>query len=195
METKRPSAFAICGLALALASVSVSGCDASSNDAAELDRTDAGSDPELRCPDDIPEFFAGPTMGTAGIGKHGLVKARILEASHIPPLVMSSENTWTVQLTDMEDAPLEDVAIAQACLFMTVHRHGVSLPGDDVNAMQRGQFELKNMNFFMRGPWEIELAVNTPAEATTGTELTDCDRSKMYPGIELVTLHICLRDD
>jgi hypothetical protein len=190
METKRASAFTLCGLALAL----VSGCDDSSDPGAEPELSDAGH-PELRCPDDIPEFFAGPTKGTAGIGKRKLVKARVIEASHIPPLVMSSENAWTVELTDIDDVPLDDVAIEQACLFMTVHRHGVSLPADDVKPIQRGQFELKNMNFFMRGPWEIELAVNTPADVSTGTELTDCDRSKLHPGVELVTLHICLRDD
>jgi hypothetical protein len=191
METKRASAFTMCGLALAF----VNGCDDSSHGRAEPDVADAGGHPELRCPDDIPEFFAGPTKGTAGIGKHKLVKARVIEASHIPPLVMSSENAWTLQLTDMDDVPLDDAAIEQACLFMSVHGHGVSLPADDVKPTHAGQFELKNMNFFMRGPWQIELAVNTPADASTGSELTDCDRGKLHPGVELVTLQICLRDD
>jgi hypothetical protein len=190
MKTQGATVFTMCGLALAL----VSGCGDSSNPGAEPDVSDAGQ-PELRCPDDIPEFFAGPTKGTAGIGKHKLAKARIIEASHIPPLVMSSENAWTLELTDMDDVPLDDVAIEQACLFMTVHQHGVSLPADDVKPMPGGQFELKNINFFMRGPWDVEFAVNTPADASTGAELTDCDRSKLHPGVELVTLHICLRDD
>ena len=191
MMTLRQSVFAVCGLALGLASCG----DDATGSGADAGAADGGSEMALRCPDNISELFVGATTGTQATGKLEIAKARVIDASPVPPLVKSSENTWTVQLTDMNGVPLENAAIAQACLFMPVHQHGLPISADYVTETQAGEFQIENMYFAMRGPWEVQLAVSSPADAGSGTEFTDCDRNKRHPANELIKLLICLADD
>lgn len=158
------------------------------------DQHDAGHadpDEEVRCPDDIPEFFAGPTTGIEAIGENGEVMARLIGADRVPPRKFL--NTWTVELMDADGSPLQDVEIVKACAFMPVHGHGLP-PLKGIKALEEpGRFDLTQLNFTMRGPWEVQLAVSTGDEAEGTSRGTDCDPGTS--GNDYLAFEICVLDE
>jgi hypothetical protein len=182
-----------CAASILLLLGASSGCGGSSNgksdDAAP---TDAGSEASDKCPADTPEFVATPENGLIAMGKHGGVEARIIAAN--PAMPERFENTWTVRFLDSSQQALAGVDIADACVFMPAHGHGgkpkaVSMQND------AGTFELNALNLFMRGPWEVQLAVNAPGADQSTKEFTSCDRNRESPGQDLIVFRVCVPDD
>jgi hypothetical protein len=145
-------------------------------------------DEMVRCPDDVPELSTGETAGLAATSESGEVMARVIAADHVP--AKKFLNTWTIALTNADGTPLEDVEIVKACAFMPVHGHG--LPPRKINVLSEGRVELENLNFTMRGPWEVQLALASGDQGESG-RATDCDPSKS--GSDYVELHVCVTDE
>ena len=151
-----------------------------------------GGDEEVRCPDTIPELFAGETTGSEATGVKSLVKARVIAADNLPPQKLL--NTWTIELTDLQGEPLPDAELVEFCTFMRVHGHGSGPLGGITALDEPGRFEIERMNFVMRGPWEVQLAVNPNGEA--GSELArapDCRGSEA--GADYIVFDVCVVDD
>ena len=179
---------AICAL-LCIVSVAV-GCG---EDAADGDSRGAiDAQVSATCLDDTPEFIATPEDGMIARGKNETVQARVIAAD--PAMPERFENDWIVRFTDAANVPLDDVEIVDACVFMPVHGHG-GVPRNVGEAGEPGTFELKGLNLFMRGPWEVQLAVNTARGASSSAEATSCDRDRSKTGRDLVLFRVCVRDD
>lgn len=110
------------------------------------------------CPDTVPEFFLGMST-TSGDGS---LKAALLAAAPAPPAKFF--NDWTVEFRSADDAPLEDVTIRSARAFMPVHGHyGTPDPRQTQHEDEPAEFDLDALNLFMRGPWQVKLAVSSPS--------------------------------
>jgi hypothetical protein len=179
----------------AIAALLGSGCpsdDDDDDDAHQVDHDAGYVDPDemVRCPDGIPEFFAGETSGSEATGENDQVMARVIAADHVP--LKRFSNTWTVELTSPDGTPLEGVEIVEACAYMPVHRHG--LPPRAVKALaEPGRFVLDRLNFTMRGPWEMQLAVNVDGEAEASGRATDCDPTAS--GSDYLAFQVCVMDE
>ncbi|HTU60209.1 MAG TPA: hypothetical protein VMF89_17285, partial [Polyangiales bacterium] len=102
-------------------------------------------------------FSAAPDSGLLVMGNRNTVQGRIVQAAPATP--ERFENDWTVQFSDATGAPLDDLTITNACAFMPVHGHG-GVPKEVAKA-GAATFKLTGLNLFMRGPWEVQLAVNS----------------------------------
>lgn len=110
------------------------------------------------CPDGTPELM----LGMQATGQDGKITATLREASSVPPARYF--NDWTVALSDADGAPLEDGEIIRARAYMRVHGHyGTPDPELAALADEPSVFELKRLNLFMRGPWEVQLLVKSEA--------------------------------
>jgi hypothetical protein len=110
------------------------------------------------CPDTIPAFSFGMST-TSGDGR---IAATLLKSSPVPPARFF--NDWTVEFESADDAPLEDVTLRSVRAFMPVHGHyGTPDPRLTQHEDEPAVFDLDALNLFMRGPWQIKLAVSSPS--------------------------------
>jgi hypothetical protein len=178
----------LCVLTAGLA-IGVGGCAGGDDDASNGDDTVAPTEEEVRCPDNIPEFFAGDTSGMEVMGDNMEIKARLIAADPAPP--QRFRNDWTVELMTPDGAPLEDAEIVKACAFMPVHGHGLGpraiTPGDGP-----GRFNLEGLNLSMRGPWEVQLAVESASVPAATARATNCDTAQ---GTDYLAFSICVADE
>lgn len=152
-----------------------------------------------RCPDTIPEF----ATGLIGTSESGELRARLVRAAPTPPR-KKAPNDWTIQFIDESGEPVTDVTIADACAFMPVHSHGASTTMIELGD-EPGEYDLGDLIFSMRGPWQVQLAVsravdmNGDTDGDAGTEPADtftrCDRNELRPAHDLVTFDICVMDE
>jgi len=185
-DVRQPTSGCLLGAVLVLL-----GCGAESPVAGDsMEPADAGL--SARCPTDTPEFSATPATGLLARAKKDSIQARIIKAE--PAMPERFENDWTIRLTDLAGAPLNDIEIADACVYMPVHGHG-SAPSGVTGAGEPGTFDLKGLNLFMRGPWEVQLAVSSASVAGPAAEATNCDRNKSRPGHDLLVFQVCVPDD
>jgi hypothetical protein len=162
--------------------------------------------PDIKCPDDIPAFTATPQSGLEAKVTHETLRVRLTSAAPVHP-TKNAVNNWTVQFMDRDGAVLGDVEIAAACAHMPPpHNHGTAPLKGTKPLSDPGQFELDYLNFIMRGPWQLQLAINrTGAKAGNAddsdggaevapTEYTDCDTQKKHPGSEKAVFYFCVAD-
>jgi hypothetical protein len=177
--------FALCTLA---------GCpkDDAQPDSQSPPAHDAGM--AMPCAKGTPELTVGEMDGLTAMGKHKLIQARVIAADHQPP--ERYYNTWTVQFLDDKGEPLDDVKVENACAYMPLHLHGNPprkvTPQDDPDKV-----ELNDLNLFMPGAWEIQLAVTSPSAASgPAKDYTNCDaKTQRGPGSELIVLTVCQPND
>jgi hypothetical protein len=122
------------------------------------------------------------------MGANMEIKARLIDAQHVPPQRFS--NDWTIELMKADGTPLDDAEIVKACAFMPVHGHG--LPPKDVKDLGQGRFLLDRLNFSMRGPWEVQLSVNSPSVPEATARATSCDTEQ---GTDYLAFNICVKDE
>ena len=184
----------LCSAAAVLALGCASGSDtAEPQTGAMADAADAdAASGTARCPADTPMFSAAPDSGLLVVGNRSTVQGRIIQAEPAQP--ERFENDWTVQFSDLAGVPLDNLAISSACAFMPVHGHGGE-PKEVVKS-GAGTFSLMGLNLFMRGPWEVQLAVRAGAMADVAqSEATNCDRERRQAGSDLVVFRACISDD
>ncbi len=146
----------------------------------------------VKCAEDTLAFSATPDAGTTATSRGGAIQARVIHAD--PAMPERYNNDWVVRFMDPSGTTLEDVEIADACAFMPVHQHG-GAPRDTSAMDDAGTFGLVGLNLFMRGPWEVQLAVNSEASGATSEEYTACDRKRQHPGADLVIFRVCVPDE
>jgi hypothetical protein len=197
------------GAAIGCLIILVGGCDGGDDDSHSGDSTADTGPPDVKCPDDLPQFTASPDGGIeADEVTHHSLRVRLISANENPPR-KGVDNTWTIQLMDREGAPLDDVEIAAACTRMPPpHTHGTPPLGKDggpgvIPLVKPGQFQLSFLNFIMDGVWQVQLVTNrtgagsdagdTDASVEPATqEFTYCDKMHRHPGSELSVFHVCV---
>ncbi len=92
-----------------------------------------------------------------GLSKSGtLVRATFVSASPAPPI--KGDNTWVVDVTDLNGAPLADVTMV-AVPMMPDHGHGTPINAIVTALAEPGRYEITPVNLFMTGYWEITVDV------------------------------------
>jgi len=120
-------------------------------------------------PKSICEDFETPyddiKIGLVKAGDKELVQVELVTLTPAKP-TEDEENTWTVKLMDMSDAPMPDAQIMEVQPFMPDHGHGSQeLPMiGDVNA--DGEVDVTNIYFQMPGVWTVTFTVDDGSGAT-----------------------------
>jgi hypothetical protein len=121
-----------------------------------------GEDP---CDDPrIDEFRVGMTAeGEA-------MRVTLLDATPSEPF--RGDNAWTVSLTDLSGAPLEDYAV-DVQPWMPDHGHGTSV-GAEVVDRGDGELFVDPVNLWMAGLWEVRFLVTLEDATSDMAVLTVC---------------------
>jgi hypothetical protein len=92
-----------------------------------------------------------------GLSKSGsLVRATFVSASPAPPI--KGDNTWVLDITDLNGGPLADSTIT-ALPMMPDHGHGTPIDAVVVALPDAGRYEITPVNLFMTGLWQITIDV------------------------------------
>jgi hypothetical protein len=97
----------------------------------------------------------------------------LLAAKPAPPR-QKVANDWTLEITDADGAPLSSAAITNADSYMEVHGHyGTRRPSVSEQA-EPGQYLFDNIDFIMRGPWQILFDVQPEGGAKQAVRFNIC---------------------
>ena len=143
-------------LRIALA-VSLTACSSSPRTAG-ADTASIGTDAAdyEGCPGDLPAFV----LGLRANGKDDKVGASLLDASPSPP--RRYLNVWTLKLTDEHKQPLSDVDITSIRTYMPLHGHAGTPAAAAQMLPDPGEVHA-DLNFTMRGYWEVQMNVSSPS--------------------------------
>lgn len=114
------------------------------------------------CPEGIPETSIGMTVE----GMAGTLRAELVAASDLP--ATKGFNTWTVEFTDADGAPLDDLELELEGFlgWMPAHAHDTNHDAV-IESLGDGQFEISEINLHMDGAWELTFS---PTSASLGTD-------------------------
>ena len=110
------------------------------------------------------------TVGLAKDGSSGMLDFAMMSADPAPPT--RGDNTWIVQINDMNGAPLEG-AMLTVTPFMPAHQHGTPITVKTTPAGAPGQYTLSPVNLWMPGVWETTIRA-TSATATDSALYAFC---------------------
>jgi hypothetical protein len=130
------------------------------------DRTpsDGGTNPEPQsdaatyggCPSAIPAFAPGEVVS----GDSGVLQLALVGSSpHVPT---TFRNSWTLAVQTAEGAPVDDAALTRLETYMPVHGHA-GQPAPEIDAASAPGVVGVEVNFQMRGPWEVRFDLTSPS--------------------------------
>jgi hypothetical protein len=106
------------------------------------------------CPPNFPRISPAVT-------KVGDLTIKVVALSPRPPR-QKVFNDWELEITDATGAPVVGAQLTNTNSWMEVHRH----PGDRQPVVQPlaapGHYKLDNIDFTMRGPWEVQFDLQAP---------------------------------
>jgi hypothetical protein len=133
-----------------LAVLALGACEDPGDDTAE-----AGDESEpLTCEDD--ERAEAFTVNLAKMGERHTVT--IVEA--VPAEPIRGDNAWTVMLSDSAGNPEEGATLGLRP-WMPDHGHGTPVEAQ-VTELGAGEYEIRSLNLFMAGLWEVTVELSTP---------------------------------
>lgn len=136
-----------------------------SDDEPGYEEEDAGHVPDgnvMACPDGTPETVLGMIVE----GAAGTLRTKLVEAGDLP--AKKGLNTWTVEITDAEDEPLDDVTMDLSNVDGVMPAHTHDLNHDVVvEDLGNGRFEVREINFHMDGYWELTFS---PTSESLGSD-------------------------
>jgi len=122
----------------------------------------AGSDAitaSEQCPPGTPDF----TIGSAGLTSRDDATGVAVRIDNAPKPPERSFNDWKIVITDASGAAMPNATLSWACAWMAVHGHGTN--PKKVESLGSGVFNLKQQNFSMYGPWQVQLWVDPTGKA------------------------------
>jgi hypothetical protein len=146
-----------CSALLLLASLALLGCDRGGDDGNAEQASDASSDThgETHGETGGEGVCAVETRDddfAIGLSKSGsLVRATFVSADPAP--LIKGDNTWVLDFTDLEGAPLVGLTIVVVPM-MPDHGHGTPINAVVTELEQPGRYEITPVNLFMTGYWE-----------------------------------------
>ena len=108
----------------------------------------------MTCSDDArsDHYAAGLEKASA----NGVFKVTLISADPAPPA--KGDNTWTVEIHDAGDAPV-DGATLTVRPWMPDHGHGTSIEPMVAPGTAAGQYVISNIDLRMPGLWEVTLTI------------------------------------
>lgn len=108
---------------------------------------DGGEAGDAICPDTFPRI-------TPGVTKAGNVTVKVVSLTPRPPR-QKVQNDWEIEITDDTGAPVVGARLLNPDSWMEVHRHSGKRPPVVQPLETPGHYLLDNIDFSMRGPWEV----------------------------------------
>jgi hypothetical protein len=122
------------------------------HDAATEADADDHTDEEVPCDASYPSFTAGMSV------KAGELTVKLLSIDPQPPR-QKVKNDWVVQVVDASGAPVPGITLANGDSYMPVHRHHGNTPPTSAAGTEPGTAQLNDVDFIMRGPWQVSFDV------------------------------------
>jgi hypothetical protein len=141
------------GLASLLVVLALGACEDPGDDTAEAG--DDEPDPLTCEDDDRADAF---TVDLAKTGERHTVT--IVDAMPAEPV--RGDNTWTIQLVDGDGNPQEGALVGPRP-WMPDHGHGTPVEAT-VTELGEGEYEIKSLNLFMAGLWEVTFELSASEE-------------------------------
>ena len=130
-------------------------CSSSAKVSADSASLEADAADYEGCPD-LPAFV----VGLKAKGKDGKIDATLLDASPSPP--RRYLNVWTLKLMDGHDHPVSDAEVTAIRTYMPLHGHAGTPAADAEMTGDAGEMHA-DLNFTMRGYWEVQVNVSSPS--------------------------------
>ncbi len=137
-------------LALVLCSGVLGGCSSE-------DDTGATTSNVNQC-DSSEVSYADYASGITASGEKSTMKVTVLDAAPAPP--SRGSNSWTLQLTDADGAPLPNGSIESVVPFMPDHGHGTGIMPVISALDAEGKATVSDIDFMMAGVWTVTIKVN-----------------------------------
>lgn len=106
-----------------------------------------------------------PDEYVAGISYVGAAGYEIAIAAATPAPPDVGVNSWTLQVTDPQGAPVTDGTVV-VTPFMPLHGHGTTPETFDATSNGDGTWSVPDMDLFMPGLWELQVGVTDSASFT-----------------------------
>jgi hypothetical protein len=107
-----------------------------------------------------------------GLTKAGeQIQVRFVDAVPAPPARF--ENTWTVEVLDMDGMLLDDVSI-EVTPFMPDHNHGTTVVTHVEPGENPGEYVFDPVSLHMAGLWEVTIDVTLADETTDSVVFAFC---------------------
>lgn len=153
----------LCALGFACGDDAPSSDDHEHHDDHEHDAGDDLTDDEVPCDSSYPSFTAGMSV------KAGALTVKLQSIKPAPPR-QKVKNDWVVQVLDEAGAPVPGITLANGDSYMPVHRHHGNTPPISAGGSEPGSAQLNDIDFIMRGPWQVIFDVQKDgAKAGTAT--------------------------
>lgn len=150
-------------LVVTLACACLIGCDSGNmSESGESESASSGSEGDAVC--------AGESRNdeyAVGLAKTGeSLTVTFVDASPAPP--DRGENTWTVMVTDAGGQAVTEAEL-EVVPWMPDHGHGSSVVVEVTPTGTPGEFQLKPIDLFMAGLWEVRLNFTMPGGGAAET--------------------------
>ena len=107
-------------------------------------------------PDEADTYVAGLEK----VGTSGDLTVRLMDSTPSPR--DTGIYTWHIMVLDAEGQPVSDATV-QAEPLMPAHGHGTNPRYTDATGLDEdGMYELKDMDLFMEGIWNVIIRISTP---------------------------------
>jgi len=136
-------------------------------DAGEDHEHDAGEAADAPCTSEYLVFRDGLTA------KAGDLTVKLVSVSPSPPR-QKTPNDWTLQLVNADGTPATGFTIARPDSFMPVHNHHGRTPPKVGTPSGPGGALIEDIDFRMRGPWEVNFDVVPATGAAIPTTFRIC---------------------
>lgn len=141
--------------------------DAAAHADAGSDAGDESEDEDTPCTPDYPAFHEGLSASAEGL------TVRLVSVEPNPPR-QKVENDWVIEVTGADGMPAAQASVQGADSYMVVHNHYGRRKPTIEQLDQPGRFKLDNIDFRMRGPWQLILNVKTADANSVSPALQIC---------------------
>jgi hypothetical protein len=148
-----------------LAPLVLFGCDSSDDDGHAEQSSDESGDTHHEDTDtgsetggeSVCEVETRDDTFAVGLSKSGaLVRATFVSSDPAPPI--KGDNTWVLDFTDLDGAPLSNLELV-AVPMMPDHGHGTTINAVVTALDEPGRYQITPVNLFMTGYWETTIDV------------------------------------
>ncbi len=137
------------------------GDDAPSDDHDHDAAADTDANEDAPCDASYPSFTPGMSV------QAGALTVKLQSVNPEPPR-QRMKNDWVLQVVDAAGAPVSGATLANGSSYMPVHRHGGRTKPTSSVGSEPGSVLLNDIDFIMRGPWQVIFDVQQNG-ATVGT--------------------------
>lgn len=118
------------------------------HDAATESDADDHTDEDVPCDATYPAFRSGMSV------QAGALTVKLQSVKPEPPR-QKQKNDWVLQVVDASGAPASGVTLSNASSYMPVHNHGGRTKPTSAAGTEAGSVTLNDIDFIMRGPWQV----------------------------------------